>query len=377
MRDATFATIREQVANSRRRLRSLDVEYVVRGKGLRDPDKNRSYTAVHLQARSSKRVAEYRHASGGLGIDLDLRPVRVFYSESAILSLNLVTHYLEQSRKIARELASYKSRAEIYMECTSWWPPDDTSAAPRKAAAPPDKSEPYFLHEALVQPGYTISADMKMVDDHPCWLIERPGLDKIWIDPSVGYQIRRREWYFGTPAVISSIYTCGDFAETESGWLPRRASRLLFDLREPTHSDRPPILNESHLVVSSVRVNSVPDRAFEYVPEPGTLIENKDTGTLTQVPGGIAVLDDILAIAGARMETLASTRAGQRSPQSSVERPFSEYQIVLPILGIEIASISVGLWRGGWFTNLGRSKRPFFNRTVTLDPSQASSRSVP
>lgn len=84
-----------------------------------------------------------------------------------------------------------------------------------------------FLPESLERDAarYRITSQTEDIDGASCILVERAGVDRIWVDPSLGFVVRKRELFFGPdfPAqTLDRITYNRDFVEAKPGlWLPK------------------------------------------------------------------------------------------------------------------------------------------------------------
>ncbi|WP_437192867.1 hypothetical protein [Planctomicrobium sp. SH527] len=68
-------------------------------------------------------------------------------------------------------------------------------------------------------------AGREVVDDVICLVIERPGVDKIWLDPEKGFALRKREIFFDKSRprqTLDRVVLNQDFIEAKPGcWMPQ------------------------------------------------------------------------------------------------------------------------------------------------------------
>lgn len=293
-----LADIRASIAQSRARLRSLFVEHDTRG---RDPETGAwEEHAVRrvIAARGPLRFAETYHYDVHFPPDLDLKHDAVYYTGETLDLFCLPQRYFETTRRLANSPYSYKVRCEFYLEAMGWWPPDDTTQAP------PMAGKAFFLQDALNDPECHISDILHNIDGSWCYLVERPGVDRMWFDPALGFALKRREWFSGRPPSLSRRYELSDYREEEPGvWLPRMIRRVGF---------RPPgsaaavggteVETDSTAHVLRAEVNRVSEQQFQFRPLPGLLVMDLDTKEVHQVPGGLSFLNEVVELARRRAE---------------------------------------------------------------------------
>src|SRR5262249_60825206 len=91
----------------------------------------------------------------------------------------------ETSKRNAQLHYTWKIRGAFFFDCLGWWPPDDDTK-------PPDKGHPFYLHVALAQKEYRVHPRQEQVAGAWCHVVEFPGVDKLWVDPAIGFSVRRR-----------------------------------------------------------------------------------------------------------------------------------------------------------------------------------------
>lgn len=79
---------------------------------------------------------------------------------------------------------------------------------------------PAYLQEN--QSKYRILSEQQAVDGAACWVLEYPGMDKIWLDPARAYAVRRRIYHWGPGEPRRFEIVNSDFKEFLPGlWLPQ------------------------------------------------------------------------------------------------------------------------------------------------------------
>lgn len=118
-----------------------------------------------------------------------------------------------------------------------------------------------WLPHALYRPGWRVLERQEQVDGAWCHVLELPKKQRLWIDPNVGFAVRKREFYReAAGAPVARRYTAGDFVEgAERVWLPKRVVYEGF-LAPPAQEK---IGYRDEINVSSVEVNNVPDSLFD------------------------------------------------------------------------------------------------------------------
>ncbi len=280
--------IRDAVRAARQRISSLSVTYAV-DHPIEADGRERIRSRHTIVADGILRFGENTHSTRSFPEALDLNHTRVYYTGETFDVFYPRQRFYETSRRNARLDYTLKIRSDFILECLGWWPPGDDSL-------PANQERPHYLHLVVDDKDCRVSPDQGSVDGHPCRVIELAAgdaiVDRIWVDPALGFAVRRREKYepgSGQPRVR---YELSDHREVGLGiWLPWRIRRTSF---EPGKAGDPPTAREVTALVEHSAVNHVAPSAFKFVPPPGTLTQDRDTGELSQTPGGLEFLDETI-----------------------------------------------------------------------------------
>jgi hypothetical protein len=121
---------------------------------------------------------------------------------------------------------------------------------------------------------YRLLAQREAVDGADCVVLDWPGRDRIWLDPALGYAIRKREFQWTSGTMRDRLVSRDFQVVAENLWLPRAIVHEQFC----TADDRPSMKN----LVSGIRTIRVSEIRVEAAPE--------DT-FIVAVPEGAAVND--------------------------------------------------------------------------------------
>jgi hypothetical protein len=81
---------------------------------------------------------------------------------------------------------------------------------------------------------------MEKVDGADCVLVERPGVDRIWVDPAKGFVVRKREIYFNKTRptqTLSEVVYNKDLVEAKTGvWIPK--TQVVDFYPDPLYEDK-------------------------------------------------------------------------------------------------------------------------------------------
>ncbi|MCI0380419.1 MAG: hypothetical protein L0215_22775 [Gemmataceae bacterium] len=141
--------------------------------------------------------------------------------------------------------------------------------------APPDKTfwVPLALAEHAVS--YQLLANKEKVDGFECHVLERPGHDKLWVDPQRGFMLRRRELYFPNSNQLRERIVARAEQLTEGAWLPRTITRELFGGRDEPKDTHNVVTNRFVLEVKNISTNPLPDSYFLLEVRDGVTVHDK------------------------------------------------------------------------------------------------------
>jgi hypothetical protein len=356
----TLDELRNGVARSREKLRSLRVEYSASGyakDGDREPERIDFYGVV--AARGVCRFSDTAHARDRDGWQRNLERNMIFFTGKTLDVFCPSQMWYETSRNNAQSDHTLKVKREMFLDTLGWWPPDDATPAPRK------DDRPCFLHDLLARPGvvpppappsrgphaarerprpadFRLLPAQQQVDGAWCHVVDDPGHDRLWIDPAVGFGVRRRERYAGDPPALVGRYELSDFRQTAGVWFP-------WKVRQTVHTASPrtgaPNALERHVEADVVEpeLNEVSEDFFVFQPPAGTLVQDRDTGVTTQVPGGLPFLDSVI-------RRTADETAARNTPSPRFAGPegWEEWVPLLAVIALVVVNVGlVGrMWRG-------------------------------
>lgn len=123
----------------------------------------------------------------------------------------------------------------------------------------------YWLPEALQKnrAAYRVAPQQEKVSEVWCHVLERPGLDKLWVQTEPMMAIRRRLFHWEAGKGVRQDAVFEDLTEVSAGlWLPRR---IVFDYYTAPWDDPPlqgRIASRHRLKVSRLVVEDFPDSRF-------------------------------------------------------------------------------------------------------------------
>lgn len=323
-----LAEIRKQVVENHDRVTSIEVTYEtvpVRGVG------KFSHSRHTVSQKGRLRFAENVHFSKRAEPGMDLNHTKMYFTGGTFDVFFVNTRYYETSKRNATKAYPWKLRVDSLLVAVGWWPSGDES--------PPDVSTvtPFRpLRFLLADPACRIESGE--TDGAPCVVVGRPGRERVWLDPGLGYAVRRHEVFHpktGELAVQATLtgLTPNDLPGGHRLWFPAMVRLERFDPTQPnTESSR-----VVELRIERIELNQVRDDRFVFRPPPGTMIQNRDTQAVSLIPGGFDLIDHSVQIA----RRLADPTVG---PNSSVNWRTVSWAVAG---GLVLACIGVLLsWRG-------------------------------
>jgi hypothetical protein len=326
--------IRKGISESRDRFRSIEVECEV---PERDPSGGTQAPGILRRVVAARDTSRYVYsvhfnANQPPGLDLDTNEIYYDGTSKILQEFRPAQRYCETFQRNADNF-SWKVRCEFFLECTGWWPPGDRSQ-------PPVRESPFLLFEALADERCRVLLLQEKVGEAWCHVVERPGVDRLWLDPEIGFAPRRRQWYHGHPTIRNIEYTLSDYREAAPKvWIPWRLRRVIVNPVRGASGRPVGIEGETEAIVVRAEVNQVPERRFRLDILPGTLIWDGDTGIMRQVPGGLAFLDAVAELAERRSALYARNRlASPGEPGASWRHVL--LSIALPV-GLLISVVAI------------------------------------
>jgi len=131
-----------------------------------------------------------------------------------------------------------------------------------------------FLPEFLEQnrEKYVVHPNTEDVDGFRCWVVEYPGMDKMWIDVEHGFAVRKRIYHFGEGKPRKFAIRNQEWKEVAPDlWLPHKQTvdKYVSILPEdPKIWDQ--VTARMYYEVNEILINSVPDELFDVILPVGT-----------------------------------------------------------------------------------------------------------
>ena len=176
---------------------------------------------------------------------------------------------------------------EFFMTSTGIWP-FERRPAPEHLGP----GRPYMLKDVARSAAYSsVMPTLESIDGRWCHVLERPGVDRLWLDADRGCVLMARE-YFGPNGHLMQRFEHSGLIEHAPGvWLPRWVRNVQYD--EPVPEIRTPPRLDSLVTFLEVRINSVPEGVFTYTPQRGAVKIGPSGDTVGCEPGEVEHLDHL------------------------------------------------------------------------------------
>lgn len=336
----SLSDIRAHVESNHNAVVSLAVIYV-RVTPFKVPTDPIRSDRVRFLVKGRLRLRETRHSTARIPESADLNHMMQFLTRDSFDYYIQNARYYEVSHKAVHSAAVWKLKDDEYVGYCGWWPSDDepSSAADARIAR--------HLRFVLKNPHYSLDDHMEPVDGWPCYVVQHPGVDRLWLDPAIGFAIRRREFY-DEGGMIRLRRSATSFQEYDvidpagqhrAIWLPTHVA-VEYRTDETQGGESLPMARED-VRVEKLSVNDVQDSDFLFTPPAGTLVYDRDTNTDRQIPGGRDLLDENIAIA--RMRRQVSGKSASAEP--AVGR---DIYVLAVAAGALLLANAMAYFRGTW-----------------------------
>lgn len=271
---------------------SVDISYTMRSAD-ESTDAIAPVSQHRLRAMGSMRCAENRHTVPLFSADLDLNHnVQIITNESLLVyypnwALLEICRDEERMRTYGRKLLE-----DDILRWIGWRirEGDRGSSGQSQDAIGHlmSRTADEFVH---------VDEEINVVDGHECVVVVMPN-ERVWLDPTIGYAMRRREYRVEDHGYLAQVNT--DFKRGQI-WQEMSAEGLWYPTHISISVNLPSGLGgEKRLLdvsVDSVAVNSCQADDFLFEPPAGTLVSDRDTGESKVVQGRGCFLDKTIALA--------------------------------------------------------------------------------
>ncbi len=168
----------------------------------------------------------------------------------------------------------------------------------------------YWMPDALTRLAgeFRLERDLQTVGDAPCLVLDRPGRDRIWVDPTKDFSIVRRDFFYpGGQPLERTVYR--NHKQAGGYWFPMEIVREEFG----TPDGPVELVNRvcHRKTIDQVKLSSdqVGDQQFALPIQQGSVVDDEVRGvryTALSPGGGAALIER--AVSGARRLTPASHR---------------------------------------------------------------------
>lgn len=139
-----------------------------------------------------------------------------------------------------------------------------------------DSKEPFELDQLIPTGKYEVIGEERIGDD-ACIVLSRPELDRLWLSPTKGWAIVKREWSWGLGGPLKRRITNRDFRSTAlEVWFPFKSDMEFFGHPSTRPNQLIAIL---HATISDVKIQ-IDDDWFEPFFPKGTKVSNVTTRTI-------------------------------------------------------------------------------------------------
>jgi hypothetical protein len=145
----------------------------------------------------------------------------------------------------------------------------------------------YWIPDALERnhDKYRVLPNRETWDGAECLVLEWAGRDRLWIDPALGYAIRRRE-FRRTDGVMRDRVFFRDFQiVSDELWLPRLIEREQYCSKEDPRSLQNQVSGVRTLRVQSLEIVTVPEHDFIVDVPPGVHVHDNVRGIVYDALG--------------------------------------------------------------------------------------------
>jgi hypothetical protein len=179
--------------------------------------------------------------------------------------------------------------SEVFFVATGVWPLDQ-----RPAPRFQDK-EPFMLRDVGKCDQYSfVRPQQEQLDGHWCHVLERPGIDRLWLDVDRGCAVLAREVRNADTGAAMLRFELGGHREASPGiWLPGWIRNIEYDHEAKTAEGQQRRVKDGRLKVLEVRVNQTDEDFFVFRPPPGAIRVDRKGRPSQTVSGGLDHLDNL------------------------------------------------------------------------------------
>jgi hypothetical protein len=273
------------------------VSIIYRNDNYVSDDERAAGTYVHriIAAKSPGSLLHWTaHGSRDMDWRLDFKAQRAIIASNRAFNISDVNRaFIEEQLPVEAPLPG-SLPMEFYFHGTGVFPLRGRPAPKRFD----DGVSPSVLRDVAVNREFNVVRPLlEQVDGRWCHVLERPGLDVLWIDVEHGCALLAREAFDSKSGALTFRFECGGHRELGPGiWLPMWIRYIQFDSHARTADLRQRRITDSRIEVLRSEVNSVDDRIFAFSPMDGALRLDARGDHHVQVrPRGLDHLDDLVS----------------------------------------------------------------------------------
>jgi hypothetical protein len=283
----TAGQLRAAIAEAQAKIRSLRVVY--RSSDY-DPGKYPKGTYLHREVESWAPY-DLRHVSahGYDGLDWRDDPLQqhAYVTKGHALNEFPINRTFAENDVRPEDGLPGSLPQEFFFVATGIWP--------HSGWRPPrPEGRALVLREVAAEPEYRVVRPVQeLVDQRWCHVLERPGLDRLWLDVERGCALLARESSLKVGGPMVQRIELGGHHQVAAGvWLPGWMRNIQFDYNAPTEEGRRRAYRDARMVVLEAWANrdAVPP---PFHPRPGELRSAAEGPPTQVVPGGRDHLDDV------------------------------------------------------------------------------------
>lgn len=277
-------SVKNQVVGTHDALESIDCTYTVLRSDDVQPNRAPTLTRHHVLQKGRMRFSENVHSGDKGAFQWDLNHTRQFYTGEVFGVFFVKSRFLETLGGELMEDYPWKVRVDNYITAMGWWPRND-DAPPEDRTITPFKP----LRLILDDPSYELVTVPHAEGESRFLFLHKVGVERVCLDKRIGWGIRRRDIYHPVTADHTLTVELSNFEPVSlrpqrTIWFPHQIG-----LHRPSTNAQPDY--SVRMAMENLVVNEVSDSAFDVTLPPGTIKQDRNTGEVTRLPGGLDLLD--------------------------------------------------------------------------------------
>ena len=138
-------------------------------------------------------------------------------------------------------------------------------------------AHPMLPHCLEINKGkYVVRPDKEELDAAFCWVVEYPGVDKLWIDPDRGFVVRKRIYHFGFGKPVWRAIHNSNYREIKPGlWVPFTQTEDVYaNIEQQPQSLWGKVIQQITYEVDYFDLSTVDDSLFSPPVKPGVMVSD-------------------------------------------------------------------------------------------------------